>query len=348
MKKCYEFPIAVMPGDGIGPELIEYTKLCLNAVGAKAGVRFLFIDCAVGLSAYKSHGTALPKETLDIMQTFPVTLMGAISSKECPPPSPMGQMRKALGFYADIRHCASHPYDKEANIDAVVVRECSEGFLSDRNMYAGTGEYMPTPDVVLSTRVITREKSDMIAQTAFDYAKRNGYKRITIGHKKVVFALGCGLFRETALNIGKDYSDIFVDEENVDGLAGNLVSKPEDYEVILTTNLFGDILSDVLAARTGGSIPVINTNGTNALFYPLHGAMIEYAGKDIVNPRTMLRTASAMLNWLDLKDASYYLDKAVDLSLDSDLAKTLILPEGTSTKELIKKIIKNINDMDLV
>ena len=337
-----EIVIPVIPGDGVGPELVKHTRQCLDAIGDKTGLKFKYIECLAGYAAYSKTGNSLPEETVTIMKKYPVTLMGGISSKNCPAPSPMGQMRKALGLFADIRHCFSVPGSLREGIDIVVVRECSEGFLQDRNMYSGCGEFMPTPDVVLSMRVITKQKCEQIAQVAYEYAKKHNRKRVTIGHKKVVFTMGCGMFRDKAFEKAALYPEIITDEEHVDILAGCLVSHPEEYDVILTTNLFGDILSDVVAAQVGSSVPIINASGTNALFYPSHGAIKNYAEKECINPMAMFYTISAMLHWLELTQAGDILDKALASCSSPILGKSMRLPDGMTTSEVAGKVLEAI------
>ena len=338
-----EIRIPVIPGDGVGPELVEAACLCLDAIGRVTGLKFSYLECAAGYGAYVKKGRSLPEETVEAMRSFPATLMGAISSKDCPSPSPMGQMRKALGFFADIRHCRSVAGSPRPAVDLALVRECSEGFLSDRNMFAGTGEFMPTPDVVLSSRVVTRQKCEQIASVAYDYARKHGRRKVTIAHKEVVFTLGCGMFRTVVAEHGRAYPEIETTEESVDTLAGNLVSEPENYDVIVTTNLFGDILSDVAAAQVGKLVPIINAGKETALFYPSHGALKALAGKRQVNPLAMLSAVSAMLHWLGLDQAGLLLDRALAACLHLAPACSLSLPEETGTARVVKAIIDSID-----
>jgi 3-isopropylmalate dehydrogenase len=254
----------------------------------------------------------------------------------------MGQMRNLLGLFADIRHCCSVRGSFRPGIDLIFVRECSEGFLADRNMFRGTGEFMPSPDMVLSMRVITREKCDRIAGLAFEYARAHGRKKVTMAHKNVVFSLGCGLFRETVLARARDYPEIAVEEELVDGLAGNLAVAPERYDMILTTNLFGDILADVAAAQVGNLIPIINAGKDTALFYPAHGALNQIAGKQRVNPLAMVRSVSMMLHWLKLHRAGALLDQSLSRCEDVIPGESFVLPEGVTTSEVMESIVKLI------
>ncbi len=337
-----ELKIPLISGDGVGPELAEVARLCIDAVGSASSRKIRLIECPAGYSAYIKTGNPLPEETIHAMRRSPATLLAAISGKNCPPPSPTGQMRKLLGYFADIRHFLSGDGPSRPGFDLVIVRECSEGFLSDRNMFQGSGEFMPSQDVVLSVRVITREKCDQIAQVAFSYARDHGRRKITIAHKNVVFPLGCGLFIERVLEQARNYPEISVEEEFVDGLARNLVVHPEQYDVILTTNLFGDILADVIAAQVGNLIPIINASQSTALFYPAHGALSLLAGKQKINPVAMIRTVSMMLNWLKEKKAGDLLNKALATYEHSVLGKSLELPAEMTTREVASSILKSI------
>ncbi|MDI7258632.1 MAG: isocitrate/isopropylmalate family dehydrogenase [Thermodesulfobacteriota bacterium] len=338
-----ELKIPLISGDGVGPELAEAARLCLDAVASAAGRKITFTEVPAGYSAYIKTGNPLPEETINAMQNSPATLLAAISGKDCPPPSPTGQIRKLLGLFADIRHCVSVRGSLRPGINLVIVRECSEGFLSDRNMFRGSGEFMPSPDVVLSVRVITREKCDQIAEVAFEYARDHGRRKITLAHKNVVFPLGCGLFRDRVLERARNYPEIDVEEEFVDGLARNLVVNPERYDMILTTNLFGDILADIAAAQVGNLIPIINASKSTALFYPAHGALSQLAGQQRVNPIAMIRSVSMMLHWLKLKKAGDLLDKAVSEHEDSGLGESLELPARMTTRDVTRSIVKSID-----
>ena len=166
-------------------------------------------------------------------------------------------------------------------------------------------------------------KCDQIARLAFEYARSQGRKMITIAHKDVVFSLGCGLFRECVLREASRFSEIALDEELVDDLAGHLVSHPERYDAILTTDLFGDILADVAAAQVGSMVPIVNAGKDIALFCPLHSAHNDIAGKQQVNPLGMLRTVAALFHWLKLPRAAVRLDRA--------LVAGLFAPRSTSS-----------------
>ena len=336
-----ELTIPVLSGDGVGPELAEAARACLDAVNGD-GARFNLPDHPIGYTSYRQSGNALPDETLEAMRRAPATILTAFSVKECPPPSLMGQIRQKLGLVSDIRHCLSGPGSRHSGVDLIMFRECSEGFLADRNMYQGSGEFMPSPDVALSVRVVTRAKSDTIARLAFEYARRNGRKKITVAHKDVVFSLSCGLFRQCVDKQAADFPDITLDQELVDDLAGHLVATPERYDMILTTNMFGDILADVAAAQVGAMLPIINANDHTALFCPVHAPHNDIARQQRVNPVVILRTVSAMLHWLNLPSAGRRVDQALASALDAPLCQSLVLPAGLTTREVTARVLRSL------
>lgn len=331
--------IPLLPGDGVGPELAAAARSCIDALSRVAGPAITLVEYPVGFSAYREIGNALPGPTLEAMRRAPASLLAAISTTQCPPPSPMGQLRKLLGLFADVRHCVSGPGSLRSGVDVVMFRECSEGFLSDRNMFQGAGEFMPTPDVALSVRVITRDKCDRIARLAFEYARSHQRRKITVAHKDVVFSLGCGLFLRQVREQARAFPELVLEPEFVDTLAGNLVAQPERYEIVLTTNLFGDILAEVAAAQVGPTtVPIVNANDDIAVFCPTHDAFDDLAGQQRVNPLPMLRTLSAMLHWLKLDAGARMLDRALSACDDSALHQSWILPLGVTTADVTDAI----------
>lgn len=340
MSETRKIEIATIPGDGVGPELVDAASLCLEALGGRFGIEFSLPRYQAGAAAYRETGAALPQGTVDAMKRLPATLIGAISSKDCPRPSPMGQMRRELELYADIRRCASVPGSPRPGVDILVVRECSEGFLPDRNMYAGSAEFMPDPDTAMSVRVITRKKSAQIARLAYELAKTQGRRKVTIAHKAVVFTMGCGLFREAALSEAARFPEIETTEEHVDVLAGHLVTAPEDYDVIVTTNLFGDILSEIAAAQVGNLVPIINSGRDTAIFYPAHGALKHLAGRGKVNPLGMLSTTALLLGWLGLSEESGALNRAIAECTTAELGDALDLPGDIRTGDIVDAVIR--------
>jgi 3-isopropylmalate dehydrogenase len=209
-------------------------------------------------------------------------------------------------------------------------------------MYRGSGEFMPTPDVALSVRVITRQRCEHIAKLAFEYAASHDRKKITMAHKDVVFSLSCGLFRDCVRAEAARYPAIVLEEELVDDLAGHLVRTPERFEMILTTNMFGDILADVAAAQVGGMVPVVNASDSTSFFCTYHAPYYDLAGRQQVNPLGMIRTLSAMLYWLKLGDAGRTLDRAVKKCGREPWSRVLQLPSGVTSSAVTQSIVQSI------
>ena len=335
--------IPLLPGDGVGPELAAAARTCIDAVNGVAKTGIALIEYPIGYSAYTTTGHALPEATLAAVRHAPATLLAAISTTQCPPPSPMGQLRKQLALFADVRRCVSGPGSLRCGVDVVMFRECSEGFLADRNMHLGAGEFMPTPDVALSVRVVTRDKSDRIARLAFEYARDHGRRKVTVAHKKVVFALGCGLFLDSVREQARGFPELVVEQELVDSLAANLVAHPERYDMVLTTNLFGDILADVAAAQVGApTVPIVNANDDISVFCPTHDAFDAIAGQQRINPLPMLHTVRAMLTWLSLDQAALVLGRAVAACADAALQQSWILPQSMTTQDVTGAVVRSI------
>lgn len=334
-----EIQIPFIAGDGVGPELMDEVLVLFREIEQRTGTRINTIPCPVGSNCYLQTGKALPEESLAVIKQHPATLMAAITSKECPPPSPMGQFRKILGLYADIRHVVSSSASQNPPVDIMIFRECSEDFLPDRNMYLGSGEFMPTPDVALSMRVTTRKKCAQIAKDAFSYARAKGRKKVTVVHKSTVFRLGCGMFWEEAQKEAANYGNIVCEAEAPDTLAGKIVMNPEKYDVILASSLFGDILSDVAAAKVGNMMRIINTNGENALFYPSHGGLKAYVGTGRVSPMVMFYSAADMLSWLGLQDEADILMVALDKTMKALSSDSVLLPPHLKTKDVTAEVL---------
>jgi len=346
LKPATEIKIPLIPGDGVGPELTDSVRPCINAICKITGTRIVFEEYQAGHSAYVKGGHALPEKTIAAMKNAPATLIGAITAKGCPPPSPVGQIRKLLGLFADIRHCFSVSGSPRAGVDLLIVRECSEGFLSDRNMFIGNGEFMPTPDVVTSVRVTSRQKCEDISKLAYRYAQKYRRKKVTIVHKNAVFPLGDGLFRERALEQAGLHPEIETDEIFPDALARELVTAPENFDILLTTNLFGDILSEVAAAQVGNMVPMINAGKDTAILYPTHGPMPQLAGSQRINPMGMLYTVSLMFHWLDLEREARLLDSALSACNAETISSSLVLPEGTKPVDVVKQVIHTFENFE--
>jgi isocitrate/isopropylmalate dehydrogenase len=342
MKK---FKIALVPGDGVGQEVIEAARKVLGAVAQNGEVQFEFTEYMAGKIAYDKTKDPLPPEMLDGMRRADATLMGALSTGLVPPPSPTGRLRKELGLYADLRSIQSYPgvWCLRDNLDLIVVRENTQGFLADRNLHKGYGEFMPDEDTVLSLRVLTRKGCERIAKFAFEYAAKHSRKKITAVHKANVLRIGDGFFLDTCKEIAKKYPSIELNDDYVDAVANNLIACPENYDVLLTTNLYGDIISDEAAGLVSSLVPTANFGEGCSLFRPVHEAMLNIAGKGIVNPISTVLSSMMMLEYLGAFKAAARIKQAVNSVLTKREVLTRDLGGKSTTTEMTQAIVDTLS-----
>lgn len=283
--------ICLIEGDGIGHEVIPAGRRLLEATG----LGWSFVEAEAGWDAFRRHGTALPEATTAAAEQADATLFGAVSSPLQPVEgyrSPIVALRRHLDLYANLRPVISQPVPgSRPGIDMLIVRENSEG------LYAGIERR--EVDRAVTERVITRRGSERIVRRALELATRRR-KHLTVVHKANVLRATCGLFREAAFAVAAEYPDVVVEEQLVDAVAMRLITSPEQYDVIVTTNLFGDILSDEAAALVGGLglAPSGNMGDTHALFEPVHGSAPDIAGQGIANPLATFGAVTMLLDHL--------------------------------------------------
>jgi 3-isopropylmalate dehydrogenase len=327
--------ILVLPGDGIGPEICAATVRVLEHVDQSFRLGLQLEQREIGLATLRSEGTTAPQAVLDEAAAADGVLLGPISHADYPPPAEGGvnisaALRIGLDLYANIRPSRSRAgLDSmgRAPVDLVVVRENTEGFYSDRNMFAGSGEFMPTADVALAVRKITVAGSRRIAEAAFELAaRRRG--RVTAVHKANVLRISDGLFLGEVRKVADRHADIAYDEQLVDSMAALLVRNPASFDVVLATNMFGDILSD-LAAEVAGSLGLagsINRGVTHCVAQAQHGSAPELTGKDVANPCALISSAAMLLDWYahqgDGRERYASAAAAVQTAIDATLADT--------------------------
>ncbi len=336
------FQIALIPGDGVGTEVVGAAREVLEALAKKGGdFTPAFTEYPAGKTAYEKTGDSLPADTLKGIGASDATLMGAMATGLVPPPSPMGKLRREMDLYAEIRPIQSYPgvWCLRDNLDIIIVRETTQGFLADRNLYKGNGEFMPDKDTVLSLRVLTRYACERIARFACDYAMRLSRKKITVAHKANVLRLGDNFFLDICRETAKDYPNLAMNDEYIDTVANKLISHPEDYDVILTTNMYGDVVSDEAAALVSSLVPTANFGKSCAIFRPIHESLIEIAGKNIVNPIPTILCGVMLLDYLGAGKAAARLRKAVGAVLAEGRVKTADLGGKSSTSDVTAAII---------
>ena len=297
--------LIALPGDGIGPEITAATLAVLDAASRRFNLGLSIEHDIAGLESLAKRGTTVSPELLDKVRASDGLLLGPMSTAVLKDESkgeinPSMYFRKKLDLFANIR--PSRTFDGVPNkvgpFDLVVVRENTEGFYADRNMESGGSEMLVTPDVVISLRRITRTCCERIARAAFELAVRRR-KRVTIVHKANVLKIADGMFIDICREVGRDYPEVAIDDEIVDAMMAHVVRAPTRFDVIVTTNMFGDILSD-LTSELSGSIGLggsVNAGHDHAMAQAAHGSAPDIAGRDIANPVSLILSAGLLLDW---------------------------------------------------
>ncbi|BEE00120.1 MULTISPECIES: isocitrate dehydrogenase [Aeromonas] len=330
--------ITVIPGDGIGPSIIESAIQILT----HAGCDFEYEYADAGLVALEKHGELLPQATLDLIEKNKVTLKGPLTT-------PVGggftsinvSLRKKFNLYANVRPVLSFKGTRSRydNIDIITVRENTEG------MYSGAGQKRSDDNQSAEAMsIITREGAERIVKFAFELARQEGRRKVTIIHKANILKSTSGLFLEVAREVASRYPDIQSEEMIVDAACMNLVMYPERFDVMVTTNLFGDILSDLCAGLVGGlgMAPGANIGDGAAIFEAVHGSAPDIAGKNIANPTSVILASIQMLEYLGMQDKAERIREAVRATIESGDRVTRDLGGSASTSEFTQSIIERL------
>ncbi|MDE1990062.1 MAG: NAD-dependent isocitrate dehydrogenase [Betaproteobacteria bacterium] len=334
-------PATLIPGDGIGPEIVKSVVTILEALGAP----FAWEVHKAGMAAVAESLDPLPEATLDSIRRTGLALKGPLTT-------PVGggfrsinvRLREEFKLYANVRPAQTLiPGGRYDNVDIVLVRENLEG------LYVGFEHYIPIDNdphgAAISSGVNTRAGSRRIARYAFDYAVRNGRKKVTVVHKANILKALTGIFLETAMELAKEYADrLVVDERIVDACAMQLVLDPTQFDVILTTNLFGDILSDEIAGLVGGLglAPGANIGEQAAIFEAVHGSAPDIAGKGVANPIALLSAAAMMLDHINRSDLGNILRQAIHGVLVTDGVRTRDLGGQATTQDVTQALLARV------
>lgn len=321
--------IAVIKGDGIGPEIMDATLRVLDAL--ECGLNYEFIDA--GLAALEKHGTLIPQESLDAIEKYGIALKGPLTT-------PIGkgfssinvQLRRHFDLYANVRPAISFPGTRSrySDIDMITVRENTEGaYLSDGQ------EMIDDGNTGISVIKVTRQGSERIVHYAFELAKNNGRKKVTAVHKANIIKTSSGLFLDVAREVAKEYPEIEFQEMIVDNACMQLVMNPHQFDVVVTTNLFGDILSDLCAGLVGGLglAPGANIGEKAAIFEAVHGSAPDIAGQKIANPCALLLAAAQMLDHLGMNEKGDAIRHGIRAVLET--RRDMVTPDmgGTGTTD---------------
>jgi isocitrate dehydrogenase (NAD+) len=348
--------ILVLPGDGVGNEITEATMHVMDAVNKRYSLSLNIEFDEIGLTALKKTGSTLPEKVFAKAKTSDGIILGPISHMDYPPRDKGGvnvsaAIKVGLDLYANIRPARSRDgLSKYGRMDLVIMRENTEGFYGDRNMVAGTGEFMPTHDMALSVRKITAFACERIVRRSFELAQTRR-KKVTAVHKANCMILTDGLFLREFRNVAKDFSDVATEEILIDAMTALLVRDPGRFDVVCTTNLYGDILSD-LASELSGSLGLGGSllAGTDlAAAQAQHGSAPDIAGQDKANPTSLILSAAMLLNWLGMRHgnpsfvvAAGAVDKAIDKLLSDPATRTADIGGTIGTKAFTAALVKEL------
>jgi isocitrate/isopropylmalate dehydrogenase len=371
-----KYRIALLPGDGVGVDVMEAAQLVLDVLYLDAE----YIPADIGWNFWCNEGDPFPQRTVDLLKSCTCALFGAITSrpkeeaaKELAPElqdkgftyrSPIVGMRQNFDLYMNLRPCKSYPgnlLNYRDDIDIVVLRENTEGLYSGVEFFplpdevrqaltqgsASMGRFkdVPSEDLAVSLRVITKKGAYRIIRQAFEYANKLGYSTVTLVEKPNILRETSGLMVRQARAIASEFPEIELRETNIDAQMMWLIKNPEDFGVMVTSNMFGDILSDLAAQLVGGLGFASSGNiGDNfAVFEPTHGSAPKYAGKYKVNPIAMLLAAKLMLDWLGETEKANALEKAIATVIAEGKTKTYDMGGNSSTIDMAKAVVERLD-----
>ncbi|MFE9202434.1 isocitrate/isopropylmalate dehydrogenase family protein [Micromonospora sp. NPDC007230] len=350
--------ILVLPGDGIGPEITRAALDVLAAADRRFGLGLAVEEREIGLSSLRTVGTTLPDEVMRRIPEADGVLLGPVSHYDYPPRAdgginPSAELRTVFELHSNVRPCRSRPdlTILREPMDLVIVRENTEGFYSDRNMFAGAGEFMPDPDSAFAIRKVTARASERVARTAFALA-RERRRKVTAVHKANVLKLSDGLFLREVREVAREFPDVELEELIVDAAAALLIRRPSSFDVLVTTNMFGDILSDE-ASELSGSLGLggaINVGDDICVAQAQHGSAPDIAGTNTANPVSLILSAALLLDWFgrrhdrsDAIAAAATIQRAVDDVLDDPARRTRDVGGTRGTDEFAAAVVAVIS-----
>jgi isocitrate/isopropylmalate dehydrogenase len=349
--------ILVLPGDGIGPEITPPTLQVLAAADHALGLDLRYETHDIGLKSLAEKGTTLTDATLARIPEVDGVILGPVSHYDYPPRNegginPSATLRTKFELYSNIRPCRSREGLTVLRVpmDIVIVRENTEGFYSDRNMYAGTAEFMPEEGIALSIRKITAKACERVARTAFGLAAGRR-KKVTAVHKANVLKMSDGLFLQQVRLVAAEYPDIELEELIVDATAALLIRRPSQFDVLVTTNMFGDILSDE-ASELSGSLGLggaINAGEAICVAQAQHGSAPDIAGRNVANPSSLILSAAMLLDWIGKRnkdtrmvEAGDLITRAVDHVLDNPATRTRDIGGDLNTDVFANTVVAEV------
>ena len=317
--------IGILPGDDIGLEVVPECVKVMKAAAARAGLTIDWQPLPIGKRGHEEHGNTLPAVTEQALKGLDGWIMGPIGHAAYPRGDPtwvMPPVRKKFELFAALRPALSHASIASVHkkVDIVFVRELTEGMLYSETVVAGAPEFRPNDDITVAMRVITRKGSQRVAREAFAIARTRARKKVTAAHKEPVYRLACGMFAEECRKVAKEFPDVEFEEMMIDSASMKLVMQPQRFDVVVTTNQFGDILSDIGAGLVGGLglAPGLCVGEKQAMAQATHGSAPDIAGRNIADPYAMIMSGQMLLEWLGRKrseprasEAAQHIQRAV-------------------------------------
>jgi 3-isopropylmalate dehydrogenase len=339
--------IGILLGDDIGLEVVPECVKVMRAAASRTGLAIDWQPLPIGRQGHEEHGDTLPAVTEKALRGLDGWIFGPIGHGTYPRNDPtwvMPPLRKKFELFAATRPSRGHASLKSIhkNVDIVFVRELTEGMLYSETVVAGSAEFRPSDDITIGMRVITRKGSSRVAREAFEIARTRPRKKVTAAHKEPVYRLACGMFAEECRKVAREYPDVTFEEAMIDTISMKLVMAPQQYDVVVTTNQFGDILSDIGAGLVGGLglAPGLCVGERQAMAQATHGSAPDIAGKNIANPYAMIMSGQMLLQWLGRKHgepkavaAAEAIQRAVDKTIADGKALTGDLGGKASTSE---------------
>ncbi len=351
-------PLVVLPGDGIGPEITAATTRVLRRAAEAFGFALDLHEADIGFAALEKAGTTCPDGVVETARGVGAVLLGPVSHNDYPPRAdgginPSGTLRTALDLYANIRPARTDPAlpSVASEMDLVIVRENTEGFYADRNMPSGPAEFLAVPGVGIAMRKVTARASARVARVAFELAGRRR-RRVVAVHKANVMRLTDGIFLAETRRAAEAHPDIAYAEMLVDAAAAHLIRNPGQFDVIVTTNMFGDILSDEAAELAGGLGlgASLNAGDDHAMAQAQHGSAPDIAGKGIANPAALILSAAMLLDWLagrqdreELARAARAIRDSVAAALAQPATRTPDLGGSAGTEAMTEAVVAGIS-----
>jgi 3-isopropylmalate dehydrogenase len=328
-----------MCGDDIGLEVVPEAVKVMKAAAKKTGLPIEWTELLIGKAGHDKYGDTLPPVTEQTLRTLDGWFMGPIGHNAYPRGDMtwvMPPIRKKFDLFTALRPALSHPTVKSihSNVDIAFFRELTEGMLYSETVIAGLPEFRPNDDITISARVITRKGSNRVAREAFELARTRKRKKVTAAHKEPVYRLACGMFAEECRKVAKQYPDVEFEEMMIDSIAMKLVTDPQRFDVVVTTNQFGDILTDIGAGLVGGLglAPGLCIGEKQAMAQATHGSAPDIAGQGIANPYAMIMSGQMLMGFLGRKHNEPKAVKAAELM---QAAVTKVMAEGKSlTRDL--------------